>query len=350
MLLIIILCTCHLMQAQNRERVIDSLNNLLQQSKVDTNRARLLIMIGDRYEQRNDSIAIDYYYKAIDLSLELDYAWGEAVARQYLADVYLRHNKYDSSSLHLTRVMDLSEKLKDNKRIGVAANSIALINHHTGELENALQFYLMAAQHFEKLDASQRILLISCYTNIGGVFFDLGQHEKSLQYMKQAYAIAIEIKNDVEIAYAACELGASLQKNGNAKEAKQYIERAVTIANKEDDLLLKTIAWQGLGTVHLQEQNYNDALAAFNQALSIANQYGDTSRIALLLGYTGRAQYWLKNYPAAEQNLMTALRYYTNIQDLTGLSKIYEALYNLETTKGNYNYMEIGRASCRERV
>jgi two-component system, NarL family, sensor kinase len=334
-LLITAIGTCNNLQSQNRERVIDSLTNLLQQSKADTNRARLYIMIGDRYEQRNDSISIDYYYKAIALSEQLKYKWGEAVARQYLAEVYLRKNKYDSSTLHLTKVMELSQALKDDKRMGVAANTIAIIHYRNGDFENALTYYLRAAEHFEKRE-DLRIQLISCYTNIGSVFFEQGQHDKALDYNKRAYDIAVQIKNDIEIAYAACELAAALQKHGKAKEAKVYIQQAVTIANKEEDLFLKTVAWQNLGTAHLQENNYHDALAAFNQALNFAQQYGDSTRIALLLGFTGQTQTRLNNYPAAEQNLLTALRYYTNAQDLTGLSKIYDALYNLETAKGNY--------------
>jgi two-component system, NarL family, sensor kinase len=335
MLLITAISISNCLQAQNRERVIDSLTNLLNQSKADTVRARLYIMIGDRYEQKNDSISVDYYYKAIALSAQLQYKWGEAVARQYLSEVYTRKNKYDSATLHLEKVMDLSKQLKDDKRIGIAANSIAIIQYRNGEYENALQYYLLAAEHFEKRE-DLRIQLISCYTNIGSVFFEQGQHDKALEYNRRAYDIAVAIKNDIEIAYAACELAAALQKHGKASEAKQYVQQAVTIANKEEDFFLKTIAWQNLGTVHLQEKNYNDAMAAFNQALAFARQYGDSTKIVLLMGYTGMTQIRLNNYPAAEQNLLTALSYYTNTQDLTGLSKIYDALYNLETAKGNY--------------
>jgi signal transduction histidine kinase len=265
----------------------------------------------------------------------LQYKWGEAVARQYLSELYTRYNKYDSATLHLTKVMELSQEMKDDKRIGVAANSIAVIYYRNGDYENSLAYFLQAAGHFEKRE-DLRIQLISCYTNIGSVFFDQGQHEKALQYDQQAYDIAVKIKNDVEIAYAACEVAAVLQKLGKAAEAKKYVQQAVTIANKEEDLLLKTVAWQNLGTVHLQEKNYHDAMAAFNQALGFARQYGDSTKIVLMLGYTGETQLKLNNYTAAEQNLLTALRYYTDAQDLTGLAKMYDGLYNLETAKGNY--------------
>jgi two-component system NarL family sensor kinase len=334
-LLITAIITCNSLYAQDRERVIDSLTDLLRQSKADTNRARLYIMIGDRYEQRNDSISIDYYYKGIALSEELQYTWGEAVARQYLGEVYLRKNKNDSTLLHLNMAMELSQALKDDKRMGHCANTIALVYSRNGDYEKALQYFLQAAAHWEKRPET-RLQLISCYNNIGSVFFTNGQHDKALEYNRQAYKIALEINDAIEIAYAACELAAALQKHGKAREAKEYVQKAITISNKEEDLFLKTVAWQNLGTVHLQEQNYNDAQAAFNQALTYARQYGDSTQIVLLLGYTGMAQLRLNNYPVAEQNLLTALGYYTNIQDLTGLAKIYDALYNLETAKGNY--------------
>ena len=77
---------------------IDSLKQLIDKTKQDTNQVKLLVQVGNNYFSRIPDSALLYFQEALDLSDKLDYKWGLAESNRRIGIVY-RHKGFNDRAI-----------------------------------------------------------------------------------------------------------------------------------------------------------------------------------------------------------------------------------------------------------
>ena len=88
---------CHKGFAQDHP-AIDSLKQLILQSKQDTSHVNLLLELGNLFDHFIPDTAFLYYHKALEIAEELDYKWGKAEGIRSIGLIHQLQGKNDGKS------------------------------------------------------------------------------------------------------------------------------------------------------------------------------------------------------------------------------------------------------------
>ncbi len=227
MLVVIFLQVHFVCRAQQNE--IDSLENIVKTTPVDTARVWHLNKLVTALRERDNNKALKYAQEARNLAITLDYQRGLALALENLGWIYYRKGEY-SESLELSiEALSISESFGDKSAIARCLNSIAAIN------------------------------------------MEQKQHGLAIQNFKHAYEISKEINDGTSMArsmnnIAFCYLGMK-----QLDSTRFYGTKGLEISQKYDKPYLVGFALRTLGDVDLADGHYREALVKFNRVISIAN-------------------------------------------------------------------------------
>ena len=158
------------------------------------------------------------------------------------------------------------------------------------------EFYADVAYHFEKAGDLKKAIE---YANKAGQFYeDQIRYEESYKYFNKSLSICIKMygQKDLETARSLNNLGRSILKSGDYKNALVYLEKALHI--REELLEAKHLdlaeSYNNLGFVKQQTGDYDSAIKYHEKALAIRIELlGEKHRdITETRGYIGELLYY----------------------------------------------------------
>ena len=75
--------------------------------------------------------------------------------------------------------------------------------------------------------------MFSLLNNIGAAYIDLEHYDKAFQYLTEAYEIALETQNQIDISISLNNLGEVSLKMGLYSRSEDYLENALEIIKSE---------------------------------------------------------------------------------------------------------------------
>ena len=310
-----------------------------------------------------------------------------------LAHVAWQRGNQQAMIEHANHAFALSRELGDMSGLAHSLNQLGLAYDNAGDLAKARDYYhqcLEAARSIEKDHYFASIAL----NNIGEGLTDEGDYLGAYRYYLEAYEIDQRRGDRHGVAIMLANLGNNALARGVWSEARHYLEESIQIQRDFDletslglalnsmvvvemiagDLpaaersvmenlalaealgnrLYQPEALLWLGHVRLAQQKPTDALAAYNQAVAVARDVGQTAVLADTLVGRALAQTDLR---AAGQDLREALTLAQEnnlgrlrINALTGFAKWYgrqgelaqaAALCGLLDAQGDFDHQAI---------
>lgn len=308
-LAILLFAFCRIGNAQDNT-LIDSLNNIINESKNDTVRVKAYINIGDIYEyvipdsaifyynkslklaeqinfqkyigislsyignvkysQGYYDIAIDYYLKSLKIYDEIDYTRGMSSCYNNIGNIYYYQRSYDLALDYYKNSMKIFEEIDDKKELSGSYNNIGGVYRNLKDYEKAIEFYSKSLNIREELGDIKG--MSSSYNNIGIVYIIQGKYDKALEYYHKSMKIFEELNNKSGIAEVTLNIAdlniiladsialSNKQKENYLNKAVMYAEKTYSIA-----LELKAIPIQNNAAAQLQKAykklgNYKDAV------------------------------------------------------------------------------------------
>ncbi|MGF1924274.1 MAG: tetratricopeptide repeat-containing sensor histidine kinase [Bacteroidia bacterium] len=201
------------------------------------------------------------------------------------------------------------EKAKEsNYEIGIA-RSHANIGYAYDRLEKkkeAVKHYEASLKIFRKLKIKKSIN--QNITNLGSLYFDLGEYKIADNYFKQVLANVKETPNDeMGLANALFTLGNSSRELGRLGQSLNYYQKSLAIRSKLGDLNGIALNNWGLGLLYNRKKEYKRAIGHFEIAIKnnkvLKNSYQEC------VAYKGLSQAYLglKDYKKAEEFSTLAL-------------------------------------------
>jgi tetratricopeptide (TPR) repeat protein len=296
---------------------IDSLENVLANTTVDTTKVNLMTDIGVEYWASDPEKTIRYSEKALALAKKIKYYRGEAKSNQGIGIYYWQKNDYAKSLSHYEISKRIYKELEDGLGYGRTLTNIGMIYGEQGNYDMALDNYQQSLLIFQKLNDQKR--MASTINSIGNVHKNQKNFEEALISYNQAMDIWVKAGDKKSTAGSYINIASIYSKQ------KKY-DAAITSANKAFELFEsfkdsngQIICLNNLGEIYLQKEDYPQALQKYERSLEINQEF--QSKRLMITSYNGLGQVYTKQHNTAK-----AIENYRHAQSLAQGSGIRPAL------------------------
>jgi tetratricopeptide (TPR) repeat protein len=315
---------------------IDLLERLLQEYTEDTeasSRARIEVLnqLGSAHRSiREFETAQAYFHQSLELSRELKYLQGEAIALYHLGII-----SYDLRQFHPARSW-FEQSLLVTEQTG-DRQSTAKIYHFLGIVAQELREYAEARRNYQlslEIDVKFGDLYgqASTYGQFGTVAEELLEYEEARHNYRLALEIFVKFGDLYGQASVYHNLGIIAQELREYAEARRNYQLSLKIKVEFSDRHSQAITYHNLGIVAEELREYAEARRNYQLALEIYVEFGDRYSQASTYGQLGLLAEAEENLPEAGANLLQALDIFQQFQDshsidmtISNLSRIYAA-------------------------
>ena len=191
--------------------------------------------------------------------------WYQAyIYDDILEDVSKAYFGYNEALKHLKQTDDATAIVK-------ASTNLAILNQYYGQHDMAIDIY---EQNLDYKDDISDKLLSDNYYNLGRSYKLKGDKE-SFYKAEEAFTKSLEVARKIEdhenIASVNNQVGLMYKDLGNYDMSRIAYKNTIKTYQHEDKSseLLEYVgrAYHGIGVTHMEEENYPEAIAAFEEAL-----------------------------------------------------------------------------------
>jgi tetratricopeptide (TPR) repeat protein len=248
----------------------------------ETDRAEALFRLGAvRLKAARIGNAVSLFTEA----LRLTQAGGprrdrvRARAFEWRARCYATQRDWDAAQSDAEHALELSEALKDLRLQALATMQCSVIAERRGKVRLAL-FYADEARRLAG-ECGDRQTEARLLNNLGGLSFLAGDAVPAVAYIKEAFALFLEIGNDADAAQAVSSLAQIHLRLGAPILAEEQARHALSIlAGRDDYLEERGNAQLVLGHALLGQSSAEEALAEFATAERLFLRLGSKSHLA----------------------------------------------------------------------
>ncbi|MFC1475616.1 tetratricopeptide repeat protein [Candidatus Zixiibacteriota bacterium] len=241
--------------------------HLTVKSETFTQLGQLLCKQGDHER------ALGYLQRAISVYRRLNDVTGLCKALRNLGVIYVELGDFEEAEINYVEAIALAENAGDRMLYADLVNNCGAIMNMKGNREKALELYHESLEIYMAQDEIRK----SAYTknNIAITLTEQDQHEEALAYFQEAYEIATSINDSSLTLIVDINLADLYLKKNLLADAQRHCrkaERHLVEANLVNGHLVETRRIAGKIAFH--EEDYENALTEFNEAVKIGRQIG----------------------------------------------------------------------------
>lgn len=265
----------------SQEEMPDSIQQLMEQKKLDTNLVNQLQKNVRPFQASQPFWSLQIAQRSLDVSRELDWKLGMAKAYKLLGRTYRILSQYST----------------------------------------ALKDYLNAEKILLDLDAPNE--LTEVWNNIGVIYRILEDYEKALPYHQKALKLSREISNTYLESYVLNTLGDVYRASKEYQKALEAHQNALEVSMDTDNLFGQAPSTKNIGSTYYQMGDYEQAKKYFIKARELYESIPSDLGIAISSIDLARTQWKTKEY---EQGIVNAKMAFELAKKVGAIERIIEAL------------------------
>lgn len=269
----------------------------------------------------------------------------KATARAYhnLANLYREAGRIDDAEAAYKKTQELLIDYPTSKEMVELLNSRAVLFKDKGQFEEAL-FFLKRSEKLV-IDFGDDLLLANTLLNLGNVYLELDNWEKTEVCYFKSLALYTKMENKKGIGKCLINLGAYHNDYGEFEEAIPYLLDALKyekniskldLANTYNNLGV-AVAYQGLGKKYNLEKSYQ-------KALQLYQDLGNERMQALTGNNLGKHHYEEKEFDEAITYLLIADNLISTSESPVTKCNLFYNIYKSYNAKNNddlaYEYLQ----------
>lgn len=232
------------------------------------------------------------------------------------------------------QMMDIAKKANLSEGIAASHNIIALSSLSVSDYQKSLAHFLDALRIYEELEDGQNKANI--LSNIGVVYYYLGEHENSLEYHENAYNIRKILNDSSALSKSLNNLGVAYKNLGQYNEAIDFYLKANAIKQKLNDINGVSNTLNNIGRIYLINKEASLALDFFKQSLALdSSQYNLLGTATSLLNI-GEAYTLMEEFGKAKSHLIRAIKLAEEIGALQVQMLAHKHISSIYSQQGNY--------------
>lgn len=290
---LIIICLASLNLIASENKVIDSLENLIQSQK-DTD---LVISLNE----------LTWQYRTVSQEKALVYG---------------------------NRALELSVRLGFDKGIAQSYNDLGIIYYDMEDYSKALEFYNNSLQTRRKLNDKNG--LASLYMKIGIVYEATGEFDRAIENSQKALTIYEELQNDYGITACINNIAVLNFDIGNIDEALKYYLKVVEIRKRINDVRGLAGTYVNIASIYVKKNDNNEAIKHYLKSLDLCREIGDKDYLASNLNNLCTAYFNIKDYESAQKAVNESYQLRVELNNQSGLISCLKNMADINIKTGNY--------------
>jgi tetratricopeptide (TPR) repeat protein len=248
----------------------------------DVERADILFRLGCcRFKLSSISTAVSLLSEAYDLATrsELPADRLRAHILEWRSRCYQRQRDFEAAREDVERALELAEGLDDTQTQAHVYFQASLVAERTGHWVLARTYAERAKERYQEV--ADDVNVGKLLNNLGGLNFLLGRPERAIEYLKDAFRVALDVDNQIDAAYAISSLAQVHQRIGENALAEEQARQALELlAGRDDQLQEIGNAQLVLGRALLDQGRIDDAGDTFELAAASFSQISSASHKA----------------------------------------------------------------------
>lgn len=214
----------------------------------------------DQYEE-----ALTYYLEALTYYEALDIKKGIATINLNIGTIYDDLDESERGVPYMQKSIALIRALGDTVNLGRALNNMAVLYSNIDETDSAKAYFTECMAIRKALDDSAGVA--QTYNNIADIFLDKEDEDMSEPDAREAYKYLVEALNylreekDVNLASIIySNLGKTLMELGEMEKSKEYMLRGLDLALQIESKYREQLAYNYLSQYYARMNNYERSL------------------------------------------------------------------------------------------
>ncbi len=246
----------------------------------------------------------------------------EATALYYLGNIYRDLGDLANVLTHYEKALAINEELGEEYYQSVILSSISNLLYDLGDYDSALEYALKCLPIFERVHNVNSLL--NNYNTLGNIYFKKDEVKEALYYFEEN--LKRSEPDTAAFVMAESGIGKVYYKMQDFDNAKKYLTHSLVEAQKMGNAEVQIICHFYLGRLHMDDDNYRQALKSLDAAYILAVEY--TRRHDLMsvhemlsvlydkMGDIPKAFYHLKSFEKLKEDIFkqTTLNKLKNLQ------------------------------------
>lgn len=318
-----------------QQTTIDSLQNVLNSAKEDTNKVNTLNKLAGELTlileyEKTFNCAI----QASILSDKIDYKKGKAKSLTIIGVVYMNQGNYPEALKNYFASLKISEEIGNKKEIASSYNSIGNVFYFQGNYSEALKNYFSSLKIREA--AGDKKGVAASYNNIGNIYYSQHNYPDALKSYFSSLKIREEMGDKSGVADSYNNIAIIYTEQGNYSEALKNYFASLDIREEIGDKKGVAYSYNNIGVIYLKQDNYSEALKSYLASHKIIQEIGDKAGIAASYCNLGSVHTKLGKFTEAKKYLDDGLSLSKEIGENEYIKMSYKSLSILDSTQGNF--------------
>ncbi|MFH1051229.1 MAG: tetratricopeptide repeat-containing sensor histidine kinase [bacterium] len=275
------------------------INELLQVNLILSNKADIAETYGYlgyiHLKLGNYDGALDNYLKELKLREELGSKEEIVKFLTNIGKIYYKINQYTKALEYFQKALTINQEKGNKIEIAKSLSNLGNVYYELKDYKKALSYYHKSLDFTDEkqintgLTNSEKLSFLKgkaiLLNNMGLVYKNLGDYKKALDYCKNSIEIKEEIGDDNNLFYPLTSIAEILLKLEIYDESLKYLSRALDIAEKSNNLMLKKEAHFLIYEVYATTGNFKYALDHHKHYMAIKDSLIQISTNKLISEY-----------------------------------------------------------------
>jgi tetratricopeptide (TPR) repeat protein len=248
----------------------------------DVDRADILFRLGAcRYNLSSIATAVSLLSQALDLAdrSELPCDRLRSLILEWRSRCHQRQRDWEAAREDIERALELAKGVDDRYALAQAYFQASLVAERQGRWVLARTHAEHAKSLYEEIAHQANVGKL--LNNLGGLNFLLGKPEQAVEYLKDAFRVALEVGSDVDAGYAVSSLAQVHLRTGELDLADEQARQALQLLGDREDFIDEIGNVQlVLGRSLLERGRLDEAEEWFSKAESNFEQLSSASHRA----------------------------------------------------------------------
>ena len=255
MLLFLVLFSIHALGQKQGIELIDSLKTRLISSVEDTTKVRLMGKLSFQYYRFDTDSGIYYAKQAISLAEKLRWKTGLAFSYNYLGTNYAVKGNYPDALEYFGRSLTTYTEIGDKQGIAFLSNNLGNFYRMQKNFPKSIEYLNQSIAVNQKLNS--KLDLVKNYNNLGSVYGDILDITKSNEFYYKALELARQIDNKEQIALLLINIADNCAKNKEYCDALEFSFEALKISHYSEATYDLALDYSFIGEIYYKFSQEN---------------------------------------------------------------------------------------------
>ncbi|MBI3510470.1 MAG: tetratricopeptide repeat protein [Bacteroidetes bacterium] len=271
---------------------IDSLLKILSSAHNDSLRSYLLVSIGDDYDGVDQSKALDYAFRGMEIADSIGNDYLRAFSRKTLGNIYTSIPDEANALKYSREGLKIAKSNNDHFNEAALLNNLGNIYSADGDVREAMQLFSEALPicvnyHYDHYRAN-------VLSNLSDMYLNLHMVDSSLYFMNIADSLFIRLGDYSGVGNSLNNLALFYMDSGKYYLSEKYLRQSLQYAIDDEDKESMALVNNNLGDLFSRQQQYDNAKKYYLEGLKNAQEAGifdlwsdALSGLALIYSKTG---------------------------------------------------------------